>query len=123
MFLIRQQHERKRSMAADKKNYESVLGALVDHANLASTINKLNKVLITTQDPDLRKLISPVVSRVEKELRDLPNDKKSLKGSFRQALKDEPYKSIVDYCQKCISSTKPQWQIIAERHGWGPKTK
>ncbi len=36
-------------MAADKKNYQSVLGALVDYGTLASIINKLNRVLIATE--------------------------------------------------------------------------
>ena len=61
--------------------------------------------------------------RVDKVLRDLPNGKKSVRASCRQQLKVEPFKSVVEYCQKCIGSTKPQWQIIAEHHGWGPKIK
>ena len=108
-------------MATDKKDYQSVLGALVDYGTLASIINKLNKVLIATEDSHLQKLIEPVVARVDKVLRDLPGGKKSVKASLRQQLKVEPFKSVVEYCQKCISSTKPQWQIIAEHHGWGPK--
>ena len=114
---------RKTSMAADKKDYQSVLGALVDYGSLASIINKLNRVLIATEDTHLKKLIEPVVARVDKVLRDLPNGKKSVKASCRQQLKVEPFKSVVEYCQKCIGSTKPQWQIIAEHHGWGPKIK
>jgi hypothetical protein len=110
-------------MAADKKDYQSVLGALVDHGTLASIINKLNRVFIATEDADLKKLIAPVVARVEERLRELPNVKKSVRGSLRQQVKVEPCKSVVEYCQKCISSTKPQWQIIAERHGWGPKAQ
>ena len=110
-------------MAADKKDYQSVLSALVDHGTLPSIINKLNKVSITTEDTDLKKLIEPVVAHVEDALRNLPTTKKSLKGSLRRSLKAEPYKVLVDYCQKCISSTKSQWQIIAERHGWRPKTQ
>ena len=35
-------------MAADKKDYQSVLGALVDYGTLASIINKLNRVLIAS---------------------------------------------------------------------------
>ena len=57
-------------MAADKKDYQSVLGALVDYGTLASIINKLNRVLITTEDTDLKKLVEPVVARVDKVLRD-----------------------------------------------------
>ena len=110
-------------MAADKKDYQSVLGALVDYGTLASIINKLNKVLIATEDNDLRTLIQPLVAHLENGLRDLPNNKKSVRVSLRQQLKKEPYKSVVEYCQKCIDSTTPQWQIIAERHGWGPKSQ
>jgi hypothetical protein len=111
------------SMAADKKDYQAVLGALVDYGSLASIINKLNRVLITTEDTNLKTLIEPVVARVDRVFRELPDSKKSIRASLRQQLKVEPYKSVVEYCQKCIGSTKPQWQIIAERHGWGPKTQ
>ena len=97
------------------------MGALVDYGTLASIINKLNRVLIATEDTDLKTLIEPVVVRVDKVLRDLPISKKSVGASLRQQHKVEPFKSIVEYCQKCIGSTKPQWQLIAERHGWGPK--
>ena len=109
-------------MATDKKDYQSVLGALVDYGTLASIINKLNRVLIATEDTDLKKLIEPVVARLDKVLRDLPSGKKSVKASLRQQLKVEPFKSVLEYCEKCIGSTKPQWQIIAEHHGWGPKS-
>ena len=110
-------------MVTNKKDYQPVLSALVDHGTLPSIINKLNKVSITTEDTDLKKLIEPVVANVEDALRNLPTNKKSVKGSLRRSLKAEPYKVLVDYCQKCISSTKSQWQIIAERHGWCPKTQ
>jgi len=110
-------------MPADKKDYHSVLATLVDYGTLASIINKFNRVHITTEDSDLKKLIEPVISRIDKVLRDLPIGKQSMRASLRQQLKVEPYKAVVEYCQKCIGSTKPQWQIIAERHGWGPKIK
>ena len=110
-------------MAADRKDYQSVLGALVDYGTLASIINKLNRVLIATEDTELKELIEPVVARVDKVLRDLPNGKKSVTVSLRQQRTVEPFKSVDEYCQKCIGSTKPQWQIIAEYHGWGPKVQ
>jgi hypothetical protein len=120
---VKTRYGRNTSMAADKKDYQTVLGALVDYGTLASIINKLNRVFIATEDTDLKKLIEPVVARIDKVLRDLPSGKKSVRASCRQQLKVEPFKSVVEYCQKCIGSTKPQWQIIAEHHGWGPKIK
>ena len=106
-----------------QKGLPNCLGALVDYGTLASIVNKLNRVLITTEDIDLNNLIQPVITRVEKALRDLPHGKQSMKTSLRQQLKVEPFKSVAEYCQQCIGSTKPQWQIIAEQHGWGPKPK
>ncbi len=44
---------RNTSMATDKKDYQSVLSALVDYGTLASIINKLNRVLIATEDTRL----------------------------------------------------------------------
>ena len=93
-------------MAADKKDYQFVLGALVDYGALASIINKLNRVLIATEDADLKKLIEPVVVRVDKVLRDLPSGRKSVRVSLRQQLEVEPFKSLVEYCQKCIGSNR-----------------
>src|SRR5260370_409843 len=75
---------RSTSMAADKKDYQSVLGALVDYGTLASIINKLNRVLIATEDTDLKKLIEPVIARVDKVLGDLPISKNSVSASLRQ---------------------------------------
>ncbi|MGD1083013.1 MAG: hypothetical protein ABR881_32265 [Candidatus Sulfotelmatobacter sp.] len=108
-------------MAGDKKDYHSVLGVLVDYATLPTIINKLNRVLIATEDAELKKFIEPVVARTDKALRDLPGGKKNVRVSLRQQLTVEPFKAAVEYCQKCIDSAKPQWQIIAERHGWTPK--
>jgi hypothetical protein len=89
-------------MTADKKDYQSVLGALVDYGTLPTIINKLNRVLIATEDAELKKLIEPVVARVDKVLRDLPSGKKSMRASLRQQLKVEPFNAAVEYCQKCI---------------------
>ena len=32
----------------------------------------------------------------------------------------EPYKSLHYYCARCVQEAKPQWQVIAEKHGWVP---
>jgi hypothetical protein len=45
-------------MAADKKDYQTVLGALVDYGTLGSIINKLNRVLTADWDQTTRALES-----------------------------------------------------------------
>lgn len=106
-------------MAGDKKDYEAVLGVLVEHGTLSSFINKLNKVSIATEDDELRKAITPVVWNLEKSLQSFPNNKKSAKLTLTPSSDLPPFKTLARYCLECIQSKKPQWQIIAERHGWG----
>ena len=38
-----------------------------------------------------------------------------------EGLSNYPFNAVAQYCVETIRSKKPQWQIIAERHGWGPK--
>ena len=103
-------------MANDKKDYEDTLRAMLDHSTTNTLINKLNKVFVATEDTDLRKLLAPVI-RTFKEAATLQT--KQVAGAV--SVNDPRYRPLVDYCRQCINSVKPQWQIIAERHGWGPK--
>jgi hypothetical protein len=109
-------------MAGDKKDYEAVQGVLVEHGTLSSFINRLNKVSIATEDHELRKAITPVVEYLEKSLQSFPNNKKSAKLTLKPSSDMPPLKTLARYCLECIQSKKPQWQIIAERHGWGPRS-
>ena len=109
-------------MANDKKYYQTVISALTEHAAITSISNKLKTVYSATEDDDLKHKLSPVIVTVNEIIKDAPPKVRSLKGSLQQQVRNEPYKSLVEYCQGCINSIKPQWQIIAERNGWGPKT-
>jgi len=104
-------------LSADKKDYQAVLAALVSHATVASTINKITKVWVATEDAKLKTALGSLIAHLKEAARNQskPNAAVSLR------LDVAPYKVIAEYCQKCIDSIKPQWQIIAEQHGWGPK--
>lgn len=104
-------------MSADKKDYQVVLAALVGHATLASTINKVTKVWAATEDTKFKAALGKLINHLKAGARDQakPNAVVSLH------LGVTPYKEIFEYCERCLHSIKPQWQIIAEQHGWMPR--
>lgn len=104
-------------MASDKKEYETVLTTLLSHATLPSTINKLTKVWVSTEDEKFKKALGAIIAHLTDATRNLP--KKSQIISINIAL--QPYAPLAEYCHKCITSTKRQWQIIAEDNGWEKK--
>jgi len=91
-------------MANDKKDYQAVLVALGGTGTATSLVNKLVKVEVATEDPKLKKALGVLISR--------------LKAGASLRLDD--VKAVKKYCEIQTSSAKPQWQILAEQHGWMP---
>lgn len=104
-------------MATDKKEYKSVLMALLGHKMLPTTINKLMEAWVSTEDEKFKKDLGAIIGHLKNEL--LNQTTKSRSYSINASL--QPYKPLVDYCHNRIVSTKPQWQFLAEKNGWGPK--
>jgi hypothetical protein len=102
---------------SNKKDYQTVLTILASHATITSYINKFAKTWATTEDSKLKNYLGTLISHLKQAARGQtkPNQVLSLR------LTEEPYKSIAVYCNACLQSEKPQWQIIAEQHGWGPR--
>ena len=44
-------------MANEKKDYQTVAGAFIEHASLTSITNKLNKVFVATKNTELKELL------------------------------------------------------------------
>lgn len=55
-------------MANDKKDYETVLTALLSHATLLSTINKLTKVWVSTEDEKLKGALATIIGHLKNAL-------------------------------------------------------
>lgn len=104
-------------MATDKKEYQAVLKALLNNSTLTSLIKKLNKIWVETEDALLKKELENVIKLLKQASRTQIKKSQTLNVNMQ----DPNYKPLVNYCQQCIASIKPQWQIIAEQQGWGPK--
>jgi hypothetical protein len=101
-------------MTIDKKEYQAVEAALLSYSTLPVHINRFSKIFVETEDASLKKLLAAVVRQLK--LASLNQSK----GVASLRIQDSPYKELADYSQRCLASVKPQWQLIAEQHGWQP---
>jgi hypothetical protein len=113
-----------------KSDYEKVLRAIVQSTAWESKKNKLLVIRALTEDVNLFTLLNEFIS-----VYDIAIEKRAFRRSafneldaetreyyMRLVAKVEEAKtSLLSYCHVLISSGKPQWQILAEKHGWAPK--
>jgi len=99
-------------MATDKKDYVETVEALTTLATMTSIRNKLNKVRARTEDQRLATLLDTAIRLL---------DTSSLRVPYTLKLTRPQYGDLHAYCKTVIESVKPQWQILAERHGWIPE--
>jgi len=112
-----------RNCAKEKKltTYEETIAALKDMRTVASHITNLGKVMNKTEDQQLNTLLGNVVISLQRAHAN-PNVKgKSTPGNLYNAT-DAAIKKLIQYCEGFIAEKKPEWQVLAERHGWAPKT-
>ena len=101
-------------MATDKKDYQTVQISLLGKFTVTSLINKLTKVRVTTEDKHLRHELTTILETLNRVARS------SLNPSTIISIdpSDHRYKHVLAYCEQCIASIKPQWQILAEQNQW-----
>lgn len=108
----------------DKREYESILEACASRTTIGSFQNKFAKVWAKTEDPALKKYLGEIIRHfrlADRHLGGSKNGSKTLNQKTSLPLEQEPYRGLFEYCKKCLESEKPQWKIIAEQKGWGPK--
>ena len=102
------------------KSYENILKSVKEAKTIASHITALGKVRAKTED-------QVFVSKIDAAIASLQNaHAKATKGKSTPTCLDKAndasVKSLIEHCQKSVANKKPEWQVIAERNGWGPKT-
>ncbi|MGE8453642.1 MAG: hypothetical protein ACN6OP_24155 [Pseudomonadales bacterium] len=101
--------------------YEETIAALKDPRTLASHITNLGKLMNKTEDPQLKTLLERVISSLQTAHANPKTFGRSTPRSLYKEASDR-VKSVIQYCERLIVAQKPEWQLLAERHGWGPKT-
>lgn len=101
-----------------KNDYEKTIECLLGIETLKVHYNKFIKIYSTTEDSILKKLIEKLLSFLKRFVI-------VAKGNQRMIQIPLPRDQIIvvelmQYCEKCLNTKKPQWQIIAEKAGWKP---
>jgi hypothetical protein len=104
----------------DKKDYQQTLDAMRALATIDAIHRKLVKLSIATEDDQLKALLAPAIENLANTYRAAVSRKiAGQKVTTNEGM--SPYRGLSIYCTDCLASTKPQWQILAERHGWAPQ--
>jgi len=99
-------------------SYEDVLESLAEFRTLAAHITALGKLRLETEDDKLVKGIEAVISQLQ--IAHTRVKSKSTPVSVEKS-NIQAANALVAYCKQAIGTKKPEWQILAERNGWGPK--
>ena len=98
--------------------HEEVLESISEFKTISTHITALGKLRLKTEDAMLVKGIDSVISQLQLAHNQVKSKSTPIsveKANIRAA------NELVSYCRKIIGTKKPEWQIVAERNGWGPK--
>lgn len=97
--------------------YEKTLKSLKEIKSISSHLTALGKVKAASADTLLNQAIDSLVRELQHAHANSRH--KSTPTSLENATAPEA-KALLEYCIRAIGSKKPEWQILAERHGWTP---
>ena len=101
--------------------YQKTLDEIHEVKTIASHITGFGKILNTTEDPTLQQLIDRVIKMLQKIHADPTAKGKSTPQSL-QAVRSTSLRALIEYCSNHTKAKKPEWQVLAEKNGWAPKT-
>jgi len=104
--------------------YEDAIAALKTARTLTAHITGLAKLQTKVEDDRLSSLLSTVILDLRTAHANAAASKTKVRGKTTPGnLYSATNPSIVDlikYCEALIGTKKPEWQVMAERHGWTP---
>ncbi|WP_215398249.1 hypothetical protein [Rheinheimera oceanensis] len=99
--------------------YEDVVKIAAEFKTFPSLITALGKVRAKTEDSNLIASIDALILELQRGHAGAKN--KSMPVCMEKFTLNEA-KNLLTYCKRAIGTKKPEWQILAERHGWAPRT-
>lgn len=101
--------------------YEETIEALNDFRTVASHITNVGKIMNKTEDQQLKILLGNVITSLQRVHANPKVKGKSTPVNLYNT-PDTGIKNLIQYCESIIGTKRPEWQVLAERHGWTPKT-
>ncbi|ELY5218333.1 hypothetical protein [Raoultella planticola] len=99
--------------------YQETIDALKATQTIASHIKKLGVISSKTEDPLLQRHIANTITRLQQSHGNPKVKGKSTPGNLYN-LQEPTIKTLITYCEQYTVTKKPEWQVLAERHGWTP---
>lgn len=99
--------------------YQETIDSLKSLETPATHIKKLGIILQKTEDITLQQYIQNTVILLQQAHANPRVKGKSVPGNLYNA-QLAPIKALIQYCEQFIKIKKPEWQVLAERHGWTP---
>lgn len=99
--------------------YQQTIDSLKKVQTTATHIKSLGNILNKTEDTSLKSLIQNTLTLLQTAHANKKVQGKSTPGNLYNA-KHAPIKALITYCEQFIQAKKPEWQVLAERHGWTP---
>lgn len=101
--------------------YRETLAEIHEVKTISAHITGFGKILNKTEDPALQQQIDRVIKMLQKIHAD-PNAKGKSTPQSLQAARSTSLSALIEYCSNHVGANKPEWQVLAEQHGWAPKT-
>ncbi|WNJ82220.1 hypothetical protein RJE46_25110 (plasmid) [Cedecea neteri] len=99
--------------------YQETIDSLKKIQTPATHITSLGKILNMTEDTSLQQLIQTTLTLLQQAHANNKIQGKSTPGNLYNA-QHAPIIALIAYCEQFIQAKKPEWQVLAERHGWTP---
>lgn len=114
----------------DKKVHKATLVVLDSQAIWMTSMNKLSKLAVDADDPELRRRINGLLNGMRevglgRERGNIHNRLRSIvsvwsgEGGSKAAM-CQRIVDLFDYCEAAVFSVSPQWEAIAAANGWMP---
>jgi ABC-type glutathione transport system ATPase component len=97
--------------------HQKTLKSLTEVKTLSSHITSLGKIKNASEDERLNGAIDNLIRDLQ--FTHANGKHKSTPVALSSGTSPE-VQGIINYCKQVVGSKKPEWQILAERHGWTP---
>lgn len=99
--------------------YQETINVLKKTQTIATHIKDLGTIMMSTEDPNLKVLIERSITLLQQSHSNSKVKGKSTPGNLYNI--SHPFiKELIAYCEGFIQAKKPEWQVLALRHGWTP---
>lgn len=100
--------------------YQNVITSLTVPKTLSAHMVSLGKIADATEDQTLKKLLVDLIRAIGYEHARAKH--KSTPVTLVASTATE-LRTTIRYCEQALATKKPEWQILAEHHGWTPPTR